>query len=597
MTEMININSKRRKLIVYLLLTIVILAVFWQVTTFDFINLDDTVYVTKNNHILSGFPSKEIRWAFTTTHGELWHPLTWFSLMLDHQLYGLNAGGYHLTSLILHILSSLLLLGLFHRMTGSLWPSAFVAALFALHPLHVESVAWVSKRKDVLSAFFWMLSLYLYVYYTEKQTLRRYLPVLFSFVLAIMSKPIVVTLPVIMILLDYWPLKRFESHKTNLFLWQLKEKAPFFILSVFFSIVAIYAQPILFIKDWPFPLGSRIINALVAFVIYLEKIFWLHNMAVFYPFYGQAPLWQVSGAAALILVVSAAVIIAIKRLPYLFVGWAWYAITLFPVIGIIPIGNKTMSDHYMYLPSIGITIMVAWGIPAFLPREIIRKRILFPAGIAVLIILSILTWRQCSYWKNSVELFRNSSHVTKDNAHAHGYLAYSLAEKGNFKDAINQYNEAIRLWPGNASAYLNRGNAYSELSQIQRAIEDYNEAIRLQPDYAEAYYNRGIMYIESGLYQKAIQDFDEILRLNLDYIPAYYNRALAFSKIGQYSLAIQDYTRIINMKSDDVEAYNNRATIYLNQGNKEPGCRDAQKACELGACRVLEIAKSKGDCH
>ena len=242
MLNKINISPGKQKLIVYIVLTVVTLAVFWQVNQFDFINFDDNVYVTENIHIQSGITLDGFRWAFSTTYAEFWHPLTWLSLMFDYQLYGLNAGGYHLTNLILHILSTLLLFWLFNRMTGAIWKSAFVAAFFALHPLHVESVAWIAERKDVLSAFFWMLTLCLYVYYTEKPVIKRYLLVLFSFVLALMSKPMVVTLPVIMILLDYWPLKRFESQKGNLILWQLKEKIPFFILSAVFSIITLYAQ-------------------------------------------------------------------------------------------------------------------------------------------------------------------------------------------------------------------------------------------------------------------------------------------------------------------------------------------------------------------
>ena len=240
MLKKININSKEQILIIYVVLAMVTLAVFWQVNQFDFVNLMIHVYVTENSHIQSGITLDGFRWAFSTRYANLWNPLVWLSFMFDYQLYGLNAGGYHVTNLILHILSTLLLFWLFNRMTEAVWKSAFVAAVFALHPLHVESVAWISERKDVLSAFFWMLTLCLYVYYTEKPAVKRYLLVLFSFVLALMSKPMVVTLPVVMILLDYWPLRRFESEKDNLILWQLKEKTPFFILSAALVILTFY---------------------------------------------------------------------------------------------------------------------------------------------------------------------------------------------------------------------------------------------------------------------------------------------------------------------------------------------------------------------
>jgi tetratricopeptide (TPR) repeat protein len=459
------------------------------------------------------------------------------------------------------MLSSLLLFWLFNRMTGSIWRSAFVAALFALHPLRVQSVVWIAERKDVLSAFFWMLTLCLYVYYTEKPVIRRYLLVVLFFVCALMSKAMVVTLPVIMILLDYWPLKRFQSNKDNFILWQLREKIPLFVFSAVFSIITFYAQnkPSSKILD----LGFRIANAPVSFVTYLEKTFWPHDLAVFYPFPDQLSIWQVSGAIFLIIVISAAIIAMARRLPYLFVGWLWYAIALLPVIGICQKDLMVaMSDHYAYLPSIGIAIMMAWGIPSLFPQEHTRKRILFPAAIIFFAIITFLTWKQCSYWRNSTYLWNHALKVTKDNALTHGYLAYSLAEEGKLGEAVYHYNEAIRL----------------------------------QPDYANAYYNRGSIYTESGQYQKAIQDYTETIRIIPDYILAYFNRGMAYSKIGRYQEAIGDYNESIRLKPDYADAYNNRSAVYLNMGDIRSGCRDAIKACELGSCKILEVAKSKGDC-
>ena len=406
MLNKLNINPRKQKLIVYIALTVVTLAVFWQVNRYDFINFDDNIYVTENSVVQTGITLAGFRWAFSTTYYGGWIPLIWLSYMFDYQLHGLNAGGYHLTNLILHIMSALLLFWLFTRMTGAIWKSALVAALFALHPLHVESVAWIAERRDVSSAFFWMLTLCLYVYYTEKPVIRRYLLVVFSFICALMSKPMVVTLPVVMILLDYWPLGRLQSQKlgnnlTNFIpdstnqsiretkskketpkgnisppdkrrlsetriagiipLWQLWEKIPFFVLSAVFSIMILYDHYKLSPKYSP--LGSRIANAPVSFVTYLEKTFWPHDLAIFYPFSDKLPLWQILGATILILVISIAVMVMVRRLPYMLVGWLWYAITLLPVIGILPIENYAMADRYTYLPSIGIGIMLAWGIP------------------------------------------------------------------------------------------------------------------------------------------------------------------------------------------------------------------------------------------
>jgi hypothetical protein len=578
MLNKINISPDRQKLIVYLVLTIVTLAVFWQVNQYGFINFDDDIYITKNNIIQSGITLDGLHWAFSTRYADLWNPLVWLSLMFDYQLHGLNAGGYHLTNLILHLMSTLLLFWLFSRITGAIWKSAFVAALFALHPLHVESVAWIAERKDVLSAFFWMLTLCLYVYYTEKPVIKRYLLVLLCFACALMSKPIVVTLPVIMLFLDYWPLCRLQSRKVMtsmpevlsvsinqgkkknklkkedlkknispprvqklsepkiagiIPIWQLWEKIPFFLLSIVMVIITLcnpntpdmsHATDIKII--------SRLANAPVAFVTYLVKTFWPHDMAIIYPFSEQLPLWQVLGASLLILIITAAVIVMIKRLPYLFAGWMWFSITIAPVIGIIQISRSalySMADRYHYLPSIGLAVMMAWGIPALIKSEEIRKKLLFPAVIIFLAIMAFISWTQCGYWKNSITLYDHTLKVTDDNC----------------------------------MIYYNRGSAYVTLGNYRHAIEDYNQAIRLDPNYAEAYCNRGI----------------------------------AYDKLGQYQQAIKDCTEAIRLKQDDAISYNVRGYAYLLQGNKELACRDAQKGCTLGECKLLDMAKGNGICH
>jgi len=499
--------------------------------------------------------------------------------MFDFQLYGLNAGGYHLTNLILHILSTLLLFWLFNRMTGMVWRSAFVAALFALHPLHVESVAWIAERKDVLSAFFFMLTLCLYVYYTEKPDIKKYLLVLFCFTCGLMSKSIVVTLPVILILLDYWPLKRFESKKENIVLWQLKEKIPFFVLSAVFSIITLYAQYRATVIH--FPLGSRIVNALVSFVVYLEKTFWPHDLAVFYPFVDPLPAWQVLGAVLLIIFISVTVILMVRRSPYLLVGWLWYAIILLPVIGVIQINSQAMADRYTYLPLIGIGIMLAWGIPPLFQREDIRKIILFPAGIAVIVILAVLSWHQCGYWENDVKLFNHILHSTKDNFLAHNNLGAALFKEGKFEAAINHYNKAIRIKPDIAVTYHNRASAYAKLGQYQRAVEDFSEAIRQKPDYAEAYYNRGTIYGILHQYSLAIIDYNQAVRIKPDYAEVYYNRGNSYANLGQYSLAIADYGSAIGLNPNDAQAHYNRGTIYAALGQYQPAIEDFQKAIFL----------------
>jgi len=512
MLNKININPKKQIIIICVILTIATLAVFLQLNHYDFVNFDDDIYVTGNSHVRSGISLDNVCWAFSTLHAEFWHPLTWISLMFDNQIYGLNAGGYHLTNLILHILSTLLLFWLFNRMTGAIWKSAFVAAFFALHPLHVESVAWIAERKDVLSAFFWMLTLCFYVYYAEKPAISRYLLVLCFFICGLMSKSMVVTLPVVMILLDYWPLKRFELHKGNTILWQIKEKIPFFILSAVFSVITIHAQRVLFVG--PFPLSARIANAPVSFVTYLEKTFWPHGLAVFYPFSDQLPLWQVFGSTLLIILISIAVIVVWKRLPYLFVGWLWYSVTLIPVIGIIRSTAHSMHDNYIYLPSIGLSVMMAWGLTQLIKNESIGRKFLLPAAIIIFLLMSFFAWKQCGYWKNSIELWNRALMVTSDNYMAYNGRGAAYGELGQYGLAFEDFNHSILLKPDYSYAYYNRGTVYNKRGQYPQAIDDYNRSIRLKPDYAPAYNNRGIAYLMLGNMERGCSDVQKSCELD-----------------------------------------------------------------------------------
>ena len=625
-------NEYKKKLIIYIVLAAAVLAVYWQVHQFDFVNIDDNIYVTENYHIKSGITLASIRWAFGNRYGDLWNPLVWLSLMADYELYGLHAGGYHVTNLIFHILSTLLLFWLFHRMTGALWKSAFVAAFFALHPLHVESVAWVSERKDVLSAFFWMLTLCFYVVYTEKQSVQRYLLVVFSFVLALLSKPMVVTLPLIMILLDYWPLRRFENQNrlSDTIVWQLKEKLPLMLLSLLL-VVATFYTPGDNASYELLPLQTRLANAPVAFVTYLAKTFWPQDMAIFYPFPSQIPVWQTTGAILLIIIMTAAVLATAKRLPHLFVGWFWFIITIAPVIGILQIGDFAMADRYHYLPSIGIAIMLAWGIPHCIKREVLRKNILWPVALVFLASLAFLAWQQCAYWKNNIELWNHAIQATEDNYMAHNNLGLALFTEGKANEAIAHYNQVIRIRPFDTVPRHNKGVVYTRSGQYQMAIENYDEAIRVNPDDAEAYhakgniylglgqhqkavgnlskaialkpdnpaiyYNRGTAYIHLAQYQQAIADYSKAVALNPAYFDAYNNRAFIYLRLGRYQQAVEDYSQAIRLKPDYADAYNNRGFVHLLTGNMEAGCRDAHQACNMGTCSTLQLANGKGLCR
>jgi tetratricopeptide (TPR) repeat protein len=592
MLDKINSGAKKQALIICIVLAVVTIVVYWQVNKFDFVNFDDNIYITDNTHLQSGITLAGIHWAFSTKHADLWNPLVWLSFMFDYQLFGLNAGGYHLTNLILHILSTLLLFRLFNHMTGEIWKSSFVAALFALHPLHVESVAWVSERKDVLSAFFWMLTLYLYVRYAGKPDMKRYLLVLFTFILALISKPMVVTLPVIMILLDYWPLGRFHFRETENklkgitfgkdHLLLVLEKIPFMILSIAIIIITISGP------DNPgkiqYLLRFRVSNAFVSFITYLEKAFWPHDMAVFYNFPTQIPVWQVAGASLLIITVTIFVFITAKRFPSLFVGWFWYAITIAPVIGVIQLSNHPMADRYYYLPSIGIAVMLAWGVPVFIKNEKIRKKILFPAGITFLAMLSVLTWQQCSYWENTVSLFNHALQVTKNNYLAHNNLGVTLLNEGKIAEAICHYNKSINIKPDYINAYINLGNAYTKLGEHQKAFENFNKAITINPNYLNnfnAYNKRGIAYAQQGKYTYAINDFNKAISLKSDYADAYYNRGVTYANMGQYQQAIDNYNESIILQPDYPFAYYNRGVAYTNKGQYQRAVDDYNKAIQL----------------
>ncbi|MBN1364358.1 MAG: tetratricopeptide repeat protein, partial [Syntrophaceae bacterium] len=358
------------------------------------------------------------------------------------------------------------------------------------------------------------------------------------------------------------PLERFGSQKGNLILWQLREKTLFFILSIIFSIITLFAQYNPSLKH--FSLGYRLTCAPFAFMTYLEKIFWPHNLAVLYPIVDKIPVWQIWLSAFLIFLVSTAVILMVRRWPYLFVGWLWYAITILPVIGITQIGTHSIHDLYTYLPSVGIAVMLAWGIPQVLPKEGTCKKILLTAGVVVLILLSVSTWRQCGYWKNSITLLNHDLQVTKGViALTHNNIGVSLAEEGKTDEAIYHYNEAIRLKPTYADAYNNKGAIYGELKQYQLAIENFNKAVALKPDFAKAFYNRGT----------------------------------AYTYIGKYQLAIENYNEAIRLKPDYADAHNNRAVAYFKKGNIELGCYEAKKACARGYCAILATAKAEGYCR
>jgi len=446
-------------------LVAVTLAVYIQVINHQFLFLDDNFYVTGNQHLQGGITTRNILWAITSFDEFNWHPVTWLSHMADVQIYGMNPGGHHLTSVIIHIVSSVLLLFLLFRVTGSIWRSSAVAALFALHPLHVESVAWVAERKDVLSAFFWILTLLFYAEYVKRQGVTLYLLALFSFMLGLMSKPMLVTLPLVMLLLDFWPFNRYINQSegsgaeniSGKTLALLREKLPFFICALFSGVMTIFAQhkggATRSFAEVPFML--RVSNALVAYVKYIIKTLWPQDLAVLYPLPASLPFWQICGALIVLIIVTVISINIRRQHPYITLGWFWFLITLLPVIGLVQVGSQSMADRYTYIPHIGFFIMVVWGAGSFVRDSPQIKAVFALSACLVIIASAALTWRQLGYWRDSISLFRHAVSVTEGNYVIYNNLGSVYAQKGDFDAAIREYQNALRIKPDDMEANYN----------------------------------------------------------------------------------------------------------------------------------------------
>lgn len=598
-----KMNNKKTVLLIIVFLIVVCLFAFGRIAGNDFINFDDTGFLLENKHIQSGFNVESVIWAFSTIEHNYWIPLTWLSHILDWSFFGSSAGGHHTVSLLLHIGTVMFLFLFLYKSTGNIWPAAFASALFAIHPLRVESVAWASERKDVLSMFFGIATLYAYTFYVESNKLSKYFFCLILFFFALMSKPTMVTLPFVLMLLDYWPLERWHTasstphEKRYKLLGKLVwEKTPFILLTIATCIITYWAQKTVGSVSSAslLPFGTKIFNAIASYVGYLEKTLWPVNLAIFYPYDFSISLLKVFMLGLILIIITAFVLYRIKKMPFLFVGWFWYLGTLIPVIGLVQTGKQGMADRYTYLPSIGIAVMLAWGIPLLIRNKDVRKKIFFPVTIAILSIFATLTWIQCGYWKDSLKIFSHTAQVTNNN-----YLAYELrgiaySEKGQFQRAIQDYSKAIQFYEGiqlqhdYSSVFFNRAMAYSSLRQYQPAIEDYNKAILMNSDFAEAYNNRGRIYGQLGQYQLAIDDFNKVIDINPEHEKAYNNRGLAFNALRQYQNAFKDFTTAIKLKPDYANAYNNRALSYLKIGSTELACADAKKACSLGNCLTLQ---------
>jgi tetratricopeptide (TPR) repeat protein len=477
-------------LLICLAIVLATVAVYHPVRNNDFIDFDDPQYVVENKNIQNGLTPEAIKWAFTTTHAYNWHPVTWLSHLLDCRLFGLNPAGHHLTSVVFHMANALLLFAVLRRMTGATWRSAFVAALFALHPLHVESVAWVSERKDVLSTFFWLLTMWFYVGYTRQPKPVAYLLVVAAFALGLMAKQMLVTLPLVLLLLDYWPLGRFagwqkNSQVENTFGRCFAEKLPLLALSAAASIIVLYVQSkaALVRSVHQIPIGFRFANALLAYVRYIGKMFWPVNLGILYPYpLTEPPLWRFAAAGLLLLGVTAAVFRFSRNRRWLVVGWLWYLGTLVPVIGMVQVGLQAMADRYSYVPLIGLFIIIAWAAPELTERLRYREIVLTVSAVAVLAVLSVLACRQVSFWKDSITLFAHTVAVTKGNDIMHYNLGRLLLDRGDTEGAIYHWAEAVRIKPDQPTIHKNLAVLFIRQGDTDRAIYHYRQALIYRPD-------------------------------------------------------------------------------------------------------------------
>jgi Tfp pilus assembly protein PilF len=598
--------------------------VFGQLAHYDFIDLDDTAYVYLNRHVTDGLTPEAVKWAFTHRYAGTYTPATWVTHMIDWQIYGSNAGGHHLTNVLLHAATAIFLFLMLRQMTGRLWPSALVAAIFAVHPLRVESVAWVTERKDVLSGLFFVLALWAYVGYVRHRfSILRYSAVLVLFVLGLMAKPMLVTLPFVLLLLDYWPLERLAaksplSSNRSVAMRLILEKLPFFAICVVFCVIAIwsYGSEGDDLLAQRYSLAWRLGNVPNSYVSYLGMFFYPVNLALPYPRPGlDLSYWKIFGAVLLLVSITLATVAGRRKYPYLLVGWLWYLGMLVPVSGLLQFGMQTMADRFTYLPQIGFCMALVWG-GADVIKSWTHPR--WVCGVVMGIILAGLMglcWHQTSYWRNNETLWNHSlactsrnslahqalgsfylSHGQTDEAieqyeitiaiepdnEAHYNLAVILASKGRFDEAIEHYEKEIQYRPHHVAAHNNLGQALLYRGQFEKGLACCLDALRLDPDFAEAHFNVGNVYFFRNQTAEAIAEYRKAIESKPDLPEAHYHLGLALAKIGQPDNAIEEYRKALTPKTEiTAEVHNILGLALLARGQSEEAMSEFQKALEI----------------
>jgi tetratricopeptide (TPR) repeat protein len=640
-TELLSWHQRLRSPpMLCLLLAVLTFAVYLPALRNDFVNYDDSDYVTANPHVQSGLKWENMQWAFTTGHASNWHPITWLSHMLDCQLFGQQPALHHLISVLFHIANTLLLFLLLLRMTAAVWRSAIVAALFALHPLHVESVAWASERKDVLSAFFFLLTLTCYNLrfplpssvallakedHATRNTQRPhpalyYVLALLLFALGLMSKPMLVTTPFVLLLLDYWPLQRFQFATFNLqpstIFRLIVEKVPFFALSIISCIITFLVQRKGGAVSSTISFSARLANAIVSYIHYILDLFWPNHLSVLYPHPGTWPTLQVAASALFLLIVTVAVLLSLRKHPYLPVGWFWFLGMLVPAIGFIQVGIQCRADRYTYLPLIGLFIMLVWGVADLLahysatelaegfsslspsdgervgvrgdkilprPHALASPPLLFVTALCFvsLALCAIITSRQISFWRNSESLFRRAVHVTQKNYLAYNNLGFYLSNRGEVAEAMENYRQALKIKPDYEDAHNNLGYAFANQKKYPEAIAEYEAALRIRPNHPEVNNNFGNALADVGRVDEAIAHYMIALGQRPDYADAHNGLAIALSMKGRFVEAIDHFHEALRYKPNDAGAHSNLGNAYAIQGKFDLAIPEYEEAIRL----------------
>jgi Tfp pilus assembly protein PilF len=558
----------RRVWLICLALFLFTFAAFAAVARNDFVAYDDPFWVTHNPHVQKGLAPESIAWALTTSEIGYWHPLTWLSHLVDVELFGLRPAPQHLVNVVIHSFSAAILFLALLLMTGATWRSAFAAAVFAIHPLRVESVAWISERKDVLYMLFGVLTLLAYQSAIHRQA-RQIVLVSCCYALSLMAKPMLVTLPFLLLLLDVWPLRRIELIPLRLPRRVLIEKIPLFALALIFCCITYAAQrrADTMVESEYFPLGARLMAAPVNIVRYLGKWIWPTRLAVLYPLDVHVSPWQSLLAGGLVIGISAAALVMLRRHSYLAVGWFWFLGTLVPVIGIVQVGLQATADRYSYFPTIGLGICLAWGIGDLTQRLPRRGRLLWPVGIVALVSLACVSQVQIGYWRNTMTLFNRALAVTNNNYVAHSYIGSELAQRGDFTDAEQEFREAIRIRPDYAQGYFNLGNCLAEQNRVLPAIQAYHRAIDLRPRFAEALLNLGRLYAGVGQMDSAAANFARATMARPDYVEAHVSFGQALQAMGDADGAIAQFRAALALRPDQPAV---RQRLLLAERQKQP---------------------------